>query len=61
MEIINFVIEFWNRHQDLLGPGSQNALFGILQTCALNLALGLIPGSRIDNWVILFPTLNPAP
>ena len=38
------------RHRELYGERSERMLNAIMQTCLLNLLIGLIPGSRIDNW-----------
>mmetsp|Transcript_4983 Transcript_4983/g.12037 ORF Transcript_4983/g.12037 Transcript_4983/m.12037 type:complete len:324 (-) Transcript_4983:185-1156(-) len=41
---------FLSRHDELLGDSGRSGLSSILQTCAFNLMIGLIPGSQIDNW-----------
>ncbi|EKX32426.1 hypothetical protein GUITHDRAFT_166710 [Guillardia theta CCMP2712] len=41
---------FLARHQDIFGDRSRYMLNGIIQTCILNLIIGLAPGSNIDNW-----------
>ena len=38
------------RHKHLYGERSDRMLNAIMQTCVLNLCIGLLPGSRIDNW-----------
>ncbi|KAJ1490419.1 hypothetical protein T484DRAFT_3343379 [Baffinella frigidus] len=39
---------FFGRHQDILD--TKGPLNSVLQCAAINLAFGLIPGSRIDQW-----------
>ena len=38
------------RHRELYGERSDRMLTAIMQTCLLNVCIGLIPGMRIDNW-----------
>ena len=38
------------RHKHIYGEKSDRMLSAIGQTCLLNLCIGLLPGSRIDNW-----------
>ena len=48
--LVGALAVFLLRHRELYGERSERMLNAIMQTCVINLLIGLIPGSRIDNW-----------
>ena len=48
--LVGALAVFLLRHRELYGERSERMLGAIMQTCVINLLIGLIPGSRIDNW-----------
>lgn len=47
--LVGALAVFYSGHEDMLGPGSKIALRSIGQTIVLNLAFGLMPGSKVSG------------